>query len=89
MVTFSDGLAVIALAFGAWTVLATGKPYGGFTHHVRMRCPNTGADARVDLETRSASRGGAYGARLTMVRRCSLLRPGETCNESCVKQNSL
>jgi hypothetical protein len=82
LIVFASILSVFALySVLAPLALNIGRFRGGF----RLNCPNGGRSADVKLHAGRAALSTAYGDPQLRMRRCSLQRPGEWCDEACLK----
>ena len=86
MITLLIVFASILSVFALYSVLAplalnVGRFRGGF----QLTCPNGARPADVQVRAGRAALSTAYGDPQLRLRRCSLQRPGEWCNEACLK----
>jgi hypothetical protein len=86
MVSFMMVFAAILLIFATYTLLAPlALNAGRFLGRFRLTCPNRSEHAEVQVHAARAALSAAYGTPDLGLRHCSLLRPGDTCNEGCLK----
>jgi hypothetical protein len=86
MMTLLSVLVGIVAVFGAYTLAAPillnrGRYNKGF----RVMCPERNLFARVEANANAAAIAAAYGAKRLPVRRCDLLKTGETCDGACLR----
>lgn len=87
MTTLFAVLGAILLVFATYTVTAPlALNAGRFLGRFHLSCPNRGQAADVTLHATRAALSSAYGIPRLAKRRCSLLGPGETCNEACLRE---
>ena len=86
MLTLGVVMMVLAMVFVVYTVLAPlALNYGRFGNGFRLACPERNIHAQVDVNASGAALASAYGVRRLNLRKCSLLSPGEVCDEACLK----
>lgn len=86
MLTLSLVLGAILLVFVSYTVLAPLiANYGRFGSGFRLDCPEKNTHATVRVNAPVAAIASAYGARKLAMKSCSLLRPGDVCDEACLR----
>lgn len=79
-------LAAIVVVFALYAIVAPiALNYARFTSRFRLPCPERHVDAAVEIKATSAALTSAYGGSHVHMRRCSLLLPGQGCNEECLK----
>ena len=88
---FTNPLLLIAgiLAFGLLFVVApiAMETYRRFRHQKVITCPETNGLAEVNLKTRLAVLGAAFGRPRIRVKNCSLWPNKKGCDEKCVREN--
>lgn len=86
MLTLGVVLTAIVTVFAIYTVLAPlALNYGRFGNGFRLPCPERKVAAQVDVNAAGAAISSAYGLQRLHMRKCSLLAPGDGCNEACLK----
>jgi len=79
-------LGSVLLVFALYSVLApVALNYSRFTRPFRLPCPERHMNAAVEVKASSAALSSAYGGSRVHMRRCSLLLPGQGCDEACLK----
>jgi hypothetical protein len=79
-------LASILLVFALYAIVAPiALNYARFASRFRLPCPERHVDAAVQLKATGAALSSAYGGSHVRMSRCSLLLPGEGCNEECLR----
>lgn len=86
--TISLILTVVFL--GMFLAYAVGVPLvtqiGAYLHPVSVFCPGRETYARVGVHPLGAALSTGYGMPHLSVRSCTLLKPGEHCNERCLER---
>ena len=86
MITISLVFGSILIVFAAYTLLAPLLTnYGQFGNGFQLTCPDRNSRAQVDVNSVTAAIAKAYGVRRVFVRKCSLLKPGDVCDEGCLR----
>ena len=86
MTALTIGMLSIFAVFAAYAVVAPlFLNLSRFWGPVAVKCPEQHSGAAVRLKATAAALSSAYGPPQPQVRRCTLLRPGNTCGESCLK----
>jgi hypothetical protein len=86
MLTLGVVLTAIVAVFAVYTVLAPlALNYGRFGNGFRLPCPERNETAKVDVNAAGAAISSAYGLQRLHMRKCSLLSPGDVCDEACLK----
>jgi hypothetical protein len=79
-------LASILVVFALYAIVSPlALNYARFASRFRLPCPERHVDASVEVKAAGAALTSAYGGARVHMRRCSLLLPGEGCNEECLK----
>ena len=88
---FSNPLMLIAgiVTFGLLFVVAPVaiQAYRRYRHRKVITCPETHGVAEVNLKTRLAVLGAAFGRPSLRVKNCSLWPKKTGCDEKCVREN--
>lgn len=86
MLTIVSVTAAILVVFVAYAAVAPmAMNLGRFWGKHSLTCPNRDVRAEVEVHPARAALAASYGAADLGLRRCSLLRPGDTCNEGCLR----
>lgn len=86
MTTFLIVSASILLVFATYALIApVALNYGRFGGGFEVKCPSRLQPADVRVAASRAAITSAYGSPSLRLRRCTLLRPGESCDEACLK----
>jgi hypothetical protein len=79
-------LSSVLLVFALYAIVAPlALNYARFAHRFKLPCPERHVNAAVEVKATGAALTSAYGGSRVHMRRCSLLLPGEGCNEECLK----
>lgn len=85
MSTLAMVLGSVLLVFAVYAIVAPfALNYGRFTRPFRLPCPERHLNASVEVKATGAAISSAYGGRVRL-RKCSLLSPGQGCDEACLK----
>ena len=76
--------AVIAVFLATVLIAPTVVNLPRFLGRFRLECPHSHVFGEVKLNRFGAALTSAYGILRLRVRRCTLLAPGEKCDEGCV-----
>ncbi len=85
----TTALIVLVSVLGVFVVYLLVAPLvmnsGRFSRAYAVHCPVRQEQAHVRVGSWVAGLSSAYGAPLLVLGRCSLLEPGQTCAEGCLK----
>jgi hypothetical protein len=76
------GIVLVGLVYVLLPVM--GDAHARFRRRRRVRCPETGTGAEVQLDARHAALTAAFGDPAVRVARCSLWPRRGRCGEGCV-----
>ncbi len=85
MILLSVGVAIASVAVMAYFAfepwLANAER---FKHGFRVTCPEQNVEAKVGVHVALAAISSADGPPALQMKKCSLLKPNDTCSEGCL-----
>jgi hypothetical protein len=86
MMILSVVLMTVLVVFATYTVLAPlVLNFGRFDCGFALHCPDRQEGAVVEVRAAGAAISSAYGEPSLKLRHCSLLGPGEVCQQACLQ----